>query len=172
VLPRPFGPNGEATLISIDEGVGKMKAALAARRDRNLVIAGRTSAPAITGVADAVARARAYQAAGVDAIFLVGVKSREQLDAIAAEIKIPLILGGGSGDMLDLPYLASRGVRVALQSHRPIMAAVGAVYDTLKAFRDGVKPPDATQVASADLMKKVTREPDYQGWTRDFLGGA
>jgi carboxyvinyl-carboxyphosphonate phosphorylmutase len=172
VLPRPFGPSGEATLISIDEGVGKMKAALAARRDRNLVIAGRTSAPALTGVADAVARARAYQAAGVDAIFLVGVKSREQLDAIAAEIKIPLILGGGSGDMLDLPYLATRGVRVALQSHRPIMAAVGAVYDTLKAFRDGVKPPDATKVASADLMKQVTREPDYQGWTRDFLGGA
>jgi carboxyvinyl-carboxyphosphonate phosphorylmutase len=172
VLPRPFGPKGEATLISIDEGVGKMKAALAARRDPNLVIAGRTSAAAITGTADAIARARAYAAAGVDAVFLVGVKDRAQLDAVAAEIKIPLILGGGSGDMLDLPYLASRGARIALQSHRPIMAAVGAVYDTLKAFRDGVAPADSTKVASAALMKQVTRDADYTRWTRDFLGGS
>ena len=44
VLPRPYGPNGKPSLSSVEEGVGKMKAALSARQDKNLVIAGRTSA--------------------------------------------------------------------------------------------------------------------------------
>jgi carboxyvinyl-carboxyphosphonate phosphorylmutase len=170
VLPRPFGPGGSA-LISIEEGVGKMRAALEARQDTGLVIAGRTSAPSLTNTEDAIERAQAYQAAGVDAIFLVGVTSREQLDAIAAELTIPLILGGGSERLIDRDELASRGVRICLQSHRPIMAAVGAVYDTLKAFREGTPPPDSTTVASPELMKRVTRDDDYARWSRDFLAG-
>lgn len=170
VLPRPFGATGDATLISIEEGVGKMRAALEARSDANLVIAGRTSAPALTGIDDAIARASAYQAAGVDAIFLVGVKNRAQLDAVVQKIKIPLILGGAAGDLMDLAYLGSRGVRICLQSHRPIMAAVQAVHDTLKAFRDGLPMDKFPPAASTELMQRVTRDTDYKRWTKDFLG--
>jgi carboxyvinyl-carboxyphosphonate phosphorylmutase len=170
VLPRPFGATGDATLISIEEGVGKMRAALEARSDPNLVIAGRTSAPALTGIEDAIARASAYQAAGVDAIFLVGVKNRAQLEAVVQKIKIPLILGGAAGDLMDLPYLGSRGVRICLQSHRPIMAAVQAVHDTLKAFRDGLPMDKFPPAASTELMQQVTRDTDYKRWTKDFLG--
>ncbi len=61
-----------------------MRAALAGRRDPDLVIAGRTSAISVTGVEDAIARAQAYEAAGVDAIFLVGLKTRGQLEAVSA----------------------------------------------------------------------------------------
>ena len=63
-----------------------MRAALTARVDGDLVIAGRTSAPSISGIDDAIRRAKAYQAAGVDAIFLVGVRTRADLDAVAAEV--------------------------------------------------------------------------------------
>ncbi len=56
---------GKPALISIEEGVGKMKAACASRQGSR--DCGRTSAVAITGFADAVARAKAYEAAGVDA---------------------------------------------------------------------------------------------------------
>jgi oxaloacetate decarboxylase len=171
ILPKAFGAKGEPGLISIEEGVGKMRAALAARRDPDLVIAGRSSAPQLTGIDDAIARAKAYQAVGVDAIFLVGVKSREQLDAVAKEVKIPLILGGASADMLDRPYLASRGVRICLQTHRPIMAAVQAVHDTLKALREGRPTSEMPPAASPELMKRVTRDADYQRWTTEFLGG-
>src|SRR5262245_2327218 len=52
VLPRTYGES-TPTLTSIEEGVGKMKAALAARRDPNLVISGRTSALQINGLEDA-----------------------------------------------------------------------------------------------------------------------
>ncbi len=170
-LPQPFGALGETRLVSIEEGVGKMRAALAGRRDPNLVIAGRTSAIAVTGVEDGVARARAYEAAGVDAIFLVGVKTRDQLEAVSAALSVPLILGGAGPEVMDLGYLSGKGVRVCLQGHQPFMAAVRAVRETLKALRDGTPPAELGNLASAELMKQVTRDEDYRRWTEDFLGG-
>ena len=172
VLPRPYGPNGKPSLSSVDEGVGKMKAALSARQDKNLVIAGRTSALAIANVDEAIKRAKAYQAAGVDAIFLAGGVTVASIEAVSSQIRIPLITGGGSGPLADLDWMAAHGVRVALQGHAPFGAAVQAVYNTLKALRDGTKPGDLQGIASPELMQRVTRAADYRQWTKDFLGGA
>jgi carboxyvinyl-carboxyphosphonate phosphorylmutase len=157
-------------VIAIEEGVGKMRAALAAREDKSLTIIGRTSSPSITGLADGIKRLKAYEAAGVDALFIAGGLTRADLDSIAEEVKIPLMLGGVSGDLQDKEYLASRGVRVALQGHQPFSAAVQAIYDTLKALREGTKPSALQGIASAELMAKVTREGDYKRWTETFLG--
>jgi carboxyvinyl-carboxyphosphonate phosphorylmutase len=168
-LPQPFGAKGKAQLLSIEEGVGKMRAAVAARHDSGLVIAGRTSAASITSVADAIARAKAYEAAGVDAIFLVGVKTRADLDAIAGEIELPLILGGVGKELLDLAYLSERNVRVCLQGHQPFMAAVQAVHDTLKALREGTPSDRLERVADDETMKRLTRNGDYARWSKDWL---
>ena len=169
-LPTPYGTT-KPRLISIEEGVGKMKAALGGRQDPDLCIAGRTSAVTITGLDDAIARGKAYEAAGVDALFFVGVRTRAELDAISAVTTLPLILGGVSGDLTDKDYLSARRVRIALQGHQPFAAGVKAVYETLKALRDGVPPGKLQGVASAELMKKVTRDDDYTRWSKDFLGG-
>jgi carboxyvinyl-carboxyphosphonate phosphorylmutase len=168
-LPQPFGTTEKPQILSIEEGVGKMKAAIAARRDPDLCIAGRTSAPIITGIEDTIKRAQAYEKVGVDAIFLVGVKTRAELDAIAPAVKIPLILGTATPEISDLGYLASRGVRICLQGHLPIQAAIQAVYVTLKALRDGTPPSEIKGLPSPDLVKRVTRADDYARWTKDFL---
>ena len=167
-LPMPFG-TAKPRLTSIAEGVGKMKAALAGRQDPLLCIAGRTSAVQISNLDDAIARAKAYEATGVDALFMVGVRTRAELDAISAATKLPLILGGGTPELSDRDYLASRRVRIALQGHQPFAAAVKAVYDTLKALREGTPPAKLAGIADAELMKRVTREGDYGKWTKDFL---
>src|SRR3954467_14469703 len=138
-LPTPFGTS-KPRLTTIAEGIGKMKAALAGRQDPLLAIAGRTSAIQITGLDDAIARGKAYEAVGVDALFFVGVKTRAELDAISAATTLPLIMGGVAGDLADRDYLASRRVRIALQGHQPFAAGVKAVHDTLKALRDGTPP--------------------------------
>jgi len=169
-LPTPYGI-AKPRLVSIAEGVGKMKAALAGRQDPALCIAGRTSAVSITGVDDAIARGKAYEEAGVDALFFVGVRTRAELDALSAATRVPLILGGGSPELADLAYLGARRVRVALQGHQPFAAAVKAVHDTLKALKDGTPPSKLQGVADAELMKRVTRDADYGRWTKDFLGG-
>jgi carboxyvinyl-carboxyphosphonate phosphorylmutase len=169
VLPRPYGVTG-ASLTTIEEGVGKMRAALAARQDKSLCIVGRTIAMGMTSTEEAVARARAYAETGVDALFFVGLKDRAQLEAAAAAIRIPIILGGTPADLADRAYLASKGVRVALQGHQPIMAAVAAVHATMKALREGTAPKDLAGIAPASLMAQVTRDADYTRWTKDFLG--
>ena len=168
VLPQPFGADG-AQLTSIDEGAGKMRAALEGRQDPHLVIAGRTSAPRVTGTEDAIARVTAYEAAGVDAIFVVGVQSRAQLEAISAAVSLPIILGGSAKEVRGLDYLGGLGVRVALQGHQPIMAAAGAAYSTLKALKDGAQPEDLENVPAGDFMKKYMNDADYRRQIESFL---
>jgi oxaloacetate decarboxylase len=169
-LPRGYG-EAKPVLVSLEEGVGKMRAALAGRQDPALCVIGRTSAPSLTGTEDAIARARAYEAAGMDALFFAGGMTRAQLDAIADAVRVPLLLGGVSGELADRDYLASRRVRIALQGHQPFAAAVQAVYATLKALREGAPPGKLTGVASPELMKRVLREGVYEEWMRSFLGG-
>ena len=168
VLPTPFGGD-DAQLLSIEEGVGKMRAALAGRQDPRLVICGRTSAIGITGVADTIARLKAYEAAGVDMLFMAGLKNREQLDAVSQAVKKPLFLGSVPEGMMDLDYLSARNVRVCLQGHHQFWAGVQGVHDALKALRGGAKPSQLKNIASADLQKKLLRQADYSKWSKDFV---
>jgi carboxyvinyl-carboxyphosphonate phosphorylmutase len=170
VLPRQYGEGSAPRLISTEEAVGKLRAALAGRQDPNLVIVGRTGAVPVNGTEDAVVRCRAYEAAGVDALFVLGIKTRAQLDPIAAAVKVPLILGGAGPEVMDLDYLATQGVRICLQGHQPFLAAVNAVHETLRALRAGTPPGKLAGLPSDELMKRVTREADYARWTKEFLG--
>jgi oxaloacetate decarboxylase len=167
VLPKTFGAKDETRLISLEEGIGKMRAALAARADPELVIVGRTTA-SVVSVGDTLSRVRAYESAGVDAIFLTGVKWQRELDEIVAPLRVPVILGSGGPELADLNYLSSRNVRLALQGHQPIAAAVRAVYETMSALRDGADPRQVP-VAERELMERVTRASDYRRWTDEFL---
>ena len=168
-LPRPYAHGVKARLISRPEAVGKMKAAISARHDPDLVIAGRTSATAITGVADCIDRCRAYEDAGVDMIFLVGIKSRSDLETIAESLRAPIILGGAPNEMLDRDYLSDLGVRIALQSHKPAMAAIKAVYDTLRALREGQVTDTLNDVPSAELIGQLTRASSYEEAIHTYL---
>ncbi|NKB49109.1 MAG: oxaloacetate decarboxylase [Alphaproteobacteria bacterium] len=169
-LPPAYGSATTRRLISVEEGTAKMRAALEARRDPGLVILGRTSAAVITGVEDTIARVRAYQAAGVDGIFLAGLKTRDDFTAIAAEIDIPIMLGGAGPELSDRTFLAEHGARIALQSHLPFSAGVGAVYEALKALREGTAPADISHAGSKELIARVLRQDDYDRWTDDYLG--
>jgi oxaloacetate decarboxylase len=168
-LPQAFGQTG-TQLIPLEEGVGKMKAALDARGDPALVIMGRTGAASVSGLDDAIARARAYEAAGVDALFFTGVRTQGELEAISAATTLPIVLGGFPEEMIDPDYLASRRVRIALQGHAPFAAATQAVYETLKALRDGQSPKNLKGLASSDLTGRVTRDAEVKARSADFLG--
>ena len=169
LLPQAFG-QAKTELISLEEGVGKMKAALSGRSDPTLVIIGRTGAVSITSLDDAIARARAYEATGVDALFFTGIKARGELDAISAATRLPIVLGGAPEEMIERDYLLSRRVRIALQGHAPFAAATQAVYATLKALRDGEPLKGLKGLASSELTGRVTREADVKARSADFLG--
>ena len=169
LLPQAYGQTA-AQLISVEEGVGKMKAAVDAREDPALVIMARTGAVSITSLDDAIARAVAYEGTGVDGLFLTGLKTHAELDAISAETKLPIVLGGLPEELIDLDYLANKRVRIALQGHAPFAAATLAVYETLKALREGRAPKDLKGLASSELTARVTRDADVKTRAGEFLG--
>jgi oxaloacetate decarboxylase len=169
LLPAGFG-EAKTQLISLEEGVGKMKAALDGRGDPSLVIMGRTGAASVTSIEDAIRRARAYEAAGVDALFFTGIKSRAGLEAIASATRLPIVLGGAPEELNVLEYLAGQRVRIALQGHAPIAAATRAVYETQKALRDGTAPKILKGLPSSDLISRVMREADVKARSADVLG--
>jgi oxaloacetate decarboxylase len=169
LLPQPFG-EAKPQLISLEEGVGKMKAALDGRGDSSLVIVGRTGAASITSLDDAIRRAQAYEATGVDALFFTGIKSRAELEAIASVTTLPIVLGGAPEEMSALDYLSGKRVRIALQGHAPFAAATQAVYETLKALCEGTSPKSLKGLASSDLSSRITREADMKKRSTEFLG--
>jgi len=168
VLPTRFGSKGDE-LTSIEEGVGKMKAALAARSDPSLVIAGRTSALKVEGLEGTVARAKAYAAAGVDAIFLVGVETLEQVKTVHDAVKLPIIVGSAPASIKREDFAAA-GARVLLQGHQPVAAAVKALRDVYEHLHKGGAPADLkSKIASNDEMNAVTHNDAWKGWQKDFL---
>jgi carboxyvinyl-carboxyphosphonate phosphorylmutase len=169
LLPQVFGQSG-TQLIPLDEGVGKMKAALDARGDAALVIVGRTGAASVASLGDAIERARAYEACGVDALFFTGIKTRSELEAIATATTLPIVLGGAPEEMSDPGYLTEKRVRVALQGHAPFAAATQAVYETLKALREGLPPKQLKGLAPAELTNRVTRAAEVKARSAEFLG--
>jgi oxaloacetate decarboxylase len=169
LLPQAFG-QAKTQLISLEEGIGKMKAALDGRSDPSLVVMGRTGAASITSLDDAVARSKAYETTGVDALFFTGIRSCGELEAISAATKLPIVLGGAPEEMSDPAWLAGQRVKIALQGHAPFAAATQAVYETLKALREGMAPKNLKGLASSDLTARVTRDAETKARSAEFLG--
>ena len=169
LLPLPHGRPAADRLVPLEEGVGKLRAALAARADSGMLVVGRTSALELTTLDDAVKRLAAYAAAGADAIFPVGVTELSQLRAIREAIALPMILYVDRPALADVGALASLGVRIAVQPHTPIWAAMQAVHDTMKALRDGVPPDALPGLPDADFRRRVTRQAHYERYLATYL---
>ena len=153
VLPISFGGDSGEPMISLEEGVGKMKAALAARQDPNLVVAGRTSALRSAGIEETIRRVKAYEEAGVDAMFLAGARTREEIPG-GARGHQPAVAAWWRRRRPGRPGIPGGQRRPHCPAGAPaFQAAVKAVHDTLTALREGVAPADlGPNLASAELM--------------------
>jgi carboxyvinyl-carboxyphosphonate phosphorylmutase len=165
-LPAAFDQKGSPP-HSLAEGLGKMKAAVAARQDSDFVIIGRTGAAGSTSVADCLERVAAYQDAGVDAIFLSGLKTREHIEALAKICRVPLLLGALPASLAKPAELAGLGVRVLITGHRPHSAAVRATYETLRDARAGTLGPRPDD--EGPMMDRLSRVADYDAFAEAFL---
>jgi carboxyvinyl-carboxyphosphonate phosphorylmutase len=168
VMPSRFGVHGTLELISTAEMLGKLKAALAARRDPSLVIVARTAALRVEPIENVVARVREYVTSGVDGIFLSGLKTLDQLDAVRAAVKLPIILGSVPG--MKRTDLSARGVRFHLQGHAVLAACAKAMHDTYTHLlaangQDGLQP----NLATPETMARLLKVADYDQWDKTYL---
>ena len=169
-LPIGFRAGEGEQLLSVEEGVGKMKAALSARRDKSFCIAGRTSSLRIEGTEGAVERLKAYADAGVDAVFAVGLESLEQLEAIRAAVgALPIIIGSAPAS-ISREDLAQRGARILIQGHPALNAAAKALADIYTHLKSGGKASDlGARIATAKEMDALLSADRYKQWRKDFL---
>lgn len=164
LLPAQFGRKS-TDLIGIDEGVGKIRAALEARVDPELAIIARTHA-GVLDVDEVIRRTLAYQAAGADAICMVGVRDFGHLELIAQNLSVPLMLVSyGNPSLRDDTRLASLGVRIVVDGHAAYFAAIKATYDCLREQR-GIA---ASAHSATELTHKYTQPEDYIVWAREYM---
>jgi len=172
-LPQPFG-SVNAQLLSIEEGTGKMRAAVAGRVDPDLVILARTSAATITGRDDCIARIKAYAKTGVDGITLIGARSRDDLDALCAATDLPIMLGG-LGSIAPTPDEAAKmGARICLRGHQPYLASLAATYSAIQQVLGENASVQKSQEAAppvidAKILRGLIREDAYDSDSEQFL---
>ncbi|KKX68120.1 isocitrate lyase/PEP mutase family protein [Pseudomonas putida] len=165
LLPAPFG--GPAfSLISIEEGIGKLRAAQRARQDAELALIARTHASA-QPLTEVIKRIGAYQDAGADGICLVGVRDFEHLEAIADGLRIPLMLVTyGNAALRDQQRLGQLGVRIVVDGHAACFAAIKATYDSLRAQREIA---DKDNLTPSELSHRYTSPNEYITWAEEFM---
>jgi carboxyvinyl-carboxyphosphonate phosphorylmutase len=169
-LPIRFGqPEGTDELISTAEMIGKLKAAVAARKDPATVIAGRTAALKAEDTARTIERVKAYAACGVDCIFIIGVESIDQVKAVHEAAKLPVIVGSAPASIKREEFAAA-GARILLQGHQPVAAAAKALRETYThLFNGGAASDLKDRIISAKEMDALVGGENYKKWQKDYL---
>lgn len=167
-LPRPFGSAG-AGLVSLQEGLGKIGAALAARSDPALMIMARTFAGRLADREEALERIRAYDRSGADALFLSGVESRALVEEVAATTSLPLCIGSAGPEVGDAAFLRHCGVRLWIHGPQPILAAMQAAQEAMAGLAADAAQELPGAGAARQLLAQVVRDEDFAEIARRFL---
>ncbi len=117
--PKRCGHLRGKSLVPAGEMVGKIKAAVDARRDPQTLIIGRTDALAVDGIEAALARAEAYREAGCDLLFVEGLRGADDIDAVMGRFKgrVPVMANmveGGDTPIQDAAALQALGFSMVI----------------------------------------------------------
>ncbi len=137
-FPKRCGYDAGIRLIEAASMVAKLSAAGAARSSGKLLIIARTDALAVAGLAAAIERAKRYESAGVDMIFVEGLRAAPDVEAVGRALTTPKLLNcGPPGSPLPLPpkELAELGFRVGIHPADLQCAALSAMQECLTVLR-------------------------------------
>ena len=160
-MPKRCGHLSGKSLITPEEMAAKVRAACAARRNRDFVVIVRTDAGGVTGFDDAVKRAHRYLDAGADAIFPEALETPDEFARFAKAVSCPLLANMtefGRGPLLDVKTLGDLGYRIILFPLTAFRVAMKATEETLRNLL-------ATGTQAALVPKMMTRAELY-----DLLG--
>lgn len=169
IAPTQFQGN-DPGLLALPTQVGKLEAAVAARTDRTTVIVARTAALAYCPLDEALARIQAYAQTGAEAIRLVGLHTRAQLEAVHQATVLPLTVLSPPAELRNDPtWLAAHGVKILMLGNPAFSVAVKAVYDCLYHLKNGGALEDLEdKQASTALLRAVDRTEECVQWQQRF----
>jgi 2-methylisocitrate lyase-like PEP mutase family enzyme len=167
---------GARPVIGLGEAIGKIEAALAARRDPDFLIIARTDSAEAHGLDEAIKRGRAFRKAGADVIF-VEMKSGpgilDDLKRVASEVDAPCLVNmdaGGKLDELDAGGIGRLGLRIAIYPGLARAAAGFAVREALAALRqDGNTRAVRGRMLGLKEYNEALKLPEIEEWERRYL---
>lgn len=135
VAPKKCGHMSGKAVVPAAEHAAKIRAAVKARTNPDLVIIARTDARATEGLTPAIERARRYAEAGADVLFVEAPESAEEIERVAAELTDhPLVFNwaeGGRTPAVDIDTLTRLGFKVVLFPVSTLLAATQTIIATL-----------------------------------------
>ncbi len=172
VAPKRCGHFNGKEVVSTDEAVSKIKAAVDARRDPNLLVMARTDAAATHGFEAAVERAQRFAEAGADILFVEAVTTAEEIRALPARLATPQLMNmviGGKTPIFDAEQLGELGYGIVLYANAALQGAVAGMQKTLTVLRDQKAVQESSGlVATFAERQRLVGKPAWDALEKRF----
>lgn len=172
VAPKRCGQLAGIRLIDADDAVRRLRCAIASRPANGPLVIGRTDAMPAIGAEEAVRRALMYQEAGVDLVFVDGIKRIEDVEIVARRVpgpKVVSIVDGNETTALTAQALEQMGFAVVLYAVTALFSAARAMADALAVLkRDGTPAAAAGAMMSYAAFSALVDLPRFQQLDEDF----
>jgi 2-methylisocitrate lyase-like PEP mutase family enzyme len=175
-LPKRCGSMAGKRLVSTEEMVGKIRAALDTRHDPDMLVIARTDAAAIHGLDEAIRRATAYAKAGADLLMVLGPYAPADVRRLAAELPGPFVYLNSESltmPMIQVNELDALGVRMVIFPIAILLTAARAMRETLREIKEkGTTLGILDRMLSFDEFNGVVGLPAVKDWERQYGEGA
>ena len=172
VAPKRCGHFSGKEVISTEEAVSKIKAAVDARRDPDLLIMARTDAAATHGFEAAVERAQKFAEAGADILFVEAVTTADEIRALPQRLAKPQLMNmviGGKTPIFNADELAELGYGIVLYANAALQGAVMGMQKALTTLRDDKQVLESSGlVAPFAERQRLVSKPEWDELERRF----
>ena len=172
VSPKRCGHFSGKEVITTAEMIGKIKAAVDARRDPDLLIMARTDACAMFGFEAAIERAQLFSEAGADILFVEAVTTAEEIRALPSRLKRPQLMNmviGGKTPIVSAEELGGIGYGIVLYANAALQGAVSGMQKALTVLRDTQRiDEDSGLVVSFTERQRLVGKPQWDAMEKKY----
>ena len=169
-FPKRCGHLDHKKLISVDEMCLKIKSAVQARKDKNFLIIARTDARGVSGIEDAIERAKAYADAGADMIFPESLSSIKEFEKFRSEIKTLLLANMtefGKTEIIPHKVFETIGYNLLIYPVTTWRLALKAVEEGLKQLHQDQQKDMLSQMQTREELYEWLRYKEYQKFDQE-----
>jgi 2-methylisocitrate lyase-like PEP mutase family enzyme len=172
VAPKRCGHFSGKEVISTEEAVNKIKAAVDARQDPDLLILARTDAAATHGFEAAVERAQKFAEAGADILFVEAVTTAEEIRALPQRLARPQLMNmviGGKTPIFNATDLGELGYGIVLYANAALQGAVAGMQKALTVLRDEKEVQESSDlVATFAERQRLVNKPEWDALEKRY----
>jgi 2-methylisocitrate lyase-like PEP mutase family enzyme len=172
VAPKRCGHFSGKDVISTEEAVSKIKAAVDARQDPDLLIMARTDACAVHGFEAAIERAQKFAEAGADILFVEAVTSAEEIRALPQRLNRPQLMNmviGGKTPIFNAEELGGLGYGIVLYANATLQGAVAGMQKALTVLRDTRQLKEDPALVTPFLERqRLVGKPDWDALEKRY----